>query len=64
MDTIFEGRFADTNALFERPKNIKPNFHFKEKDAENNSNSVVKSLITSEFIQPNSRMLGRYKVAN
>jgi adenylylsulfate kinase-like enzyme len=64
MDTIFEGRFADTNALFERPKNIKPNFHFKEKDAENNSNLVVKSLITSELIQPNSRMLGRYKVAN
>ena len=39
MDTISEGRFADINALFERPKDIKPNFQFKEKDAENNSNS-------------------------
>ena len=36
MDTIKEGRFADTNALFQKPKNV--TYHIKEWNDKNHIN--------------------------
>jgi len=43
MDTIKEGRFEDTNKLFEKPN--KYNFRITEKNAEKYSKLIFKSIV-------------------
>ena len=42
MDTIKEGRFADTNAMFVKPE--KYDYHVTTKDAENWASKIIKDI--------------------
>ena len=44
MDTIKEGRFADTNSIFERPSDSEIDFKINEFDAETHAEIVAKEI--------------------
>lgn len=44
MDTILEGRFADTNALFERPRMDEIDFKVNDLDAETHAEIAAKEI--------------------
>jgi len=44
LDTIKEGRYEDTNALFERPTKVGVDFQFTEKDAESQSKIILAEI--------------------
>ena len=50
MDTIKEGRFEDTNKLFERPKNENMPFRFEHKAADVNVDAVVQYIQKMENV--------------
>jgi len=45
MDTIDQGRYADTNALFERPDNNDINFRITKFDAESYANEIATAIL-------------------
>lgn len=59
MDTITEGRFADTNKLWEKP--IKFDYRFTEYDSTNQVNLVIKNSGLYDWKAPTTLMLGRYQ---
>jgi len=44
LDTIKEGRYEDTNALFERPTKVGVDFQFTEKDTESQSKIILAKI--------------------
>ncbi len=62
MDTILEGRFADTNKLFERPSEKEHiDYLVHEKDSDSLSQQITKALITFDWRKPTVQMLGRWQ---
>lgn len=59
MDTITEGRFEDTNKLWEEP--TKFNYRFTEYDSVNQVNFVIKNSKLYDWKAPTTLMLGRYQ---
>jgi adenylate kinase family enzyme len=59
MNTITEGRFEDTNKLWETPKNV--NYEFTIQDLEANVNSVLFISKLHDWKAPTTLMLGRYQ---
>ena len=45
MDTISEGRFEDTNKIFEKPKLGELNFVVTKKDCENTAKAFLKDIL-------------------
>jgi hypothetical protein len=67
MDTLDEGRFEDTNQLFERPGNWNYDFHITEKNADHWSESIAIALVTNtrrpifDPQKPTVQLLGRWQ---
>lgn len=62
VDTIEEGRFDDTNKLFERPESM-PNYIVQEHRDDYDAREIVWELSDSEFDTraPTAQMLGRFQ---
>ena len=61
LDTISESRFENTNRIFEKPTKFMPNFHFKEKNSDEQSDLIAKALISFDWKKPTVQMLGRWQ---
>lgn len=62
MDTIIEGRFKDTNSIFEKPtREEKVNYIFKTFDSDKHVQNILKKLITFNWRNPTVQMLGRWQ---
>jgi hypothetical protein len=61
MDTIEEGRFEDTNKMFERPKEFDATFEDHRLDAEQKSTVIIKYFNLHDWSTPTTLMLGRYQ---
>lgn len=62
MDTLSEGRFEDTNKLFERPEdddNI--SFTITDFNSDQHAQLITNSLITFDWRKPTVQMLGRWQ---
>ena len=60
MDTIKEGRFEDTNQLFEKPvKNV--DYHFNKFMSDEYSRKIANDLIKFDWKKPTVQMLGRWQ---
>ena len=60
MDTIQEGRFEDTNQVFEKPKDG-IDYHFTEFKSDEYSRKVAADLISFDWKKPTVQMLGRWQ---
>tara|TARA_B100001123_G_C15124451_1_gene952746 strand:+ start:122 stop:916 length:795 start_codon:yes stop_codon:yes gene_type:complete len=60
MDTIKEGRFEDTNQLFEKPLK-ENNYHFNDFKSDEYSRRIVQDLIQFDWKKPTVQMLGRWQ---
>ena len=60
MDTIDEGRFEDTNRMFEKPTE-KINYHFKDFKSDEYARQIASDLITFNWQKPTVQMLGRWQ---
>lgn len=62
LDTIREGRFEDTNKIFEIPDSAeKVSYHFNEFDSDGQSAKIAADLITFDWRKPTVQMLGRWQ---
>jgi adenylylsulfate kinase-like enzyme len=61
MDTIAEGRFDDTNKMFERPEEADFYFTNHEKNAEEKASRVIEKFGLHDWSAPTTLMLGRYQ---
>ena len=61
MDTIIEGRFKDTNDMFEAPDS--PDVHFLNHDLEpdEKAKKIIKDFNLHDWYEPTTLMLGRYQ---
>ena len=61
MDTIAEGRFEDTNKMFEKPETY--NFKFSNHDLNQNEKStmIIDTFKLHDWSAPTTLMLGRYQ---
>lgn len=59
MDTIAEGRFEDTNKLWEEPTEF--DYHFTEYNSSEQVNLVIKESKLYDWKAPTTLMLGRYQ---
>jgi hypothetical protein len=59
MDTITEGRFEDTNKLWEKPSEF--DYHFIAYDSENQTNLIIAQSGLHDWKAPTTLMLGRYQ---
>lgn len=59
MDTIAEGRFEDTNKLWEKPTEF--NYHFVSYDSSNQTNLIIAQSNLHDWKAPTTLMLGRYQ---
>ena len=60
MDTIKEGRYEDTNQLFEKPDK-KVDYHFNEFKSDEYSRQIANDLIEFDWKKPTVQMLGRWQ---
>ena len=61
MDTISEGRYDDTNALFEKPTNEQCDYKFNKLDSDAQANLIVSELESFDWRKPTVQMLGRWQ---
>ena len=61
MDTIAEGRFEDTNKLWEDPEGTYLSFIDHQMNAEEKASAVIKTFRLYDWSQPTTLMLGRYQ---
>ena len=60
MDTIDEGRFEDTNKMFEKPTE-KIDYHFKDFKSDEYARQIAGDLIIFDWQKPTVQMLGRWQ---
>jgi adenylate kinase family enzyme len=61
LDTIKEGRFEDTNKMFERPKDYDICFPNHDLNPEEKSTEIIKRFNLHDWSAPTTLMLGRYQ---
>ena len=61
MDTIAEGRFEDTNKIFERPSNADVAFISHNLDAKAKASRIIDKFNLHDWSAPTTLMLGRYQ---
>lgn len=61
MDTIEEGRYDDTNKLFEEPYPTEYSFRFTKLDSDAQANKIVSQLESFDWRKPTVQMLGRWQ---
>jgi adenylylsulfate kinase-like enzyme len=61
MDTLTEGRFEDTNKMFERPDNADVSFISHNLDAEAKASHIIDKFSLHDWSAPTTLMLGRYQ---
>ena len=61
MDTLAEGRFEDTNKMFERPSNADVSFISHNLDAESKASHIIQKFKLHDWSAPTTLMLGRYQ---
>jgi hypothetical protein len=61
MDTSAEGRFEDTNKLWEDPEGTYLSFIDHQMNAEEKASAVIKTFRLHDWSQPTTLMLGRYQ---
>lgn len=61
METIEEGRFEDTNKMFETPANFDIAFISHEWDPNEKATQIIKSFKLHDWSAPTTLMLGRYQ---
>ena len=61
MDTIAEGRFEDTNKMFERPENPDVSFVNHNLDSNDKSSYLISTFSLHDWSAPTTLMLGRYQ---
>ena len=61
MDTIKEGRFEDTNKMFERPEKYDATFEDHRLDADQKATVIIKYFELHDWSAPTTLMLGRYQ---
>lgn len=61
MNTISEGRFEDTNKIFEQPDTYDLMFESHESDAEQKASIVISTFGLHDWSAPTTLMLGRYQ---
>jgi adenylylsulfate kinase-like enzyme len=61
MDTIAEGRFEDTNKMFERPDNADVCFISHNLNAEAKVSHIIEKFGLHDWSAPTTLMLGRYQ---
>jgi hypothetical protein len=59
MDTIKEGRFEDTNKMFERPTQF--DYKFETFDSQAHVNNIIFTSSLHDWSAPTTLMLGRYQ---
>jgi hypothetical protein len=61
MDTLAEGRFEDTNKMFERPTEFDLSFISHNLDAEAKTSHIIDKFSLHDWSAPTTLMLGRYQ---
>jgi len=61
MDTISEGRYDDTNALFEEPTYDQYDYRFTKLDSDAQANKIVSEIESFDWRKPTVQMLGRWQ---
>ncbi len=61
MDTIAEGRFEDTNKMFQRPENPDVSFISHNLDANEKASHIIRKFELHDWSAPTTLMLGRYQ---
>jgi len=61
MNTISEGRFEDTNKMFEKPDNFDIIFDSHQMDQNQKASYVIKRFGLHDWSAPTTLMLGRYQ---
>jgi hypothetical protein len=61
MDTLAEGRFEDTNKMFERPTEFDVAFISHNLDAEAKASRIIDKFNLHDWSAPTTLMLGRYQ---
>ena len=61
MDTIAEGRYKDTNKMFERPDNADASFISHNLDANAKASHIIDKFELHDWSAPTTLMLGRYQ---
>jgi adenylylsulfate kinase len=61
MDTISQGRFEDTNKLWEEPTGTYLSFIDHQMDANEKASAVIKTFNLHDWSKPTTLMLGRYQ---
>jgi hypothetical protein len=61
MDTLAEGRFEDTNKMFERPDNANVAFISHNLNAESKASHIIEKFGLHDWSAPTTLMLGRYQ---
>ena len=61
MNTISEGRFEDTNKMFEEPKDFDLMFLDHSKNPEEKATDIINSFKFHDWSAPTTLMLGRYQ---
>lgn len=61
MDTIAEGRYEDTNKMFERPDNADASFISHNLDANAKASHIIDKFELHDWSAPTTLMLGRYQ---
>jgi hypothetical protein len=61
MDTIAEGRFEDTNKMFERPTEFDATFEDHRLSPEQKATVIIKYFNLHDWSAPTTLMLGRYQ---
>lgn len=59
MDTISEGRFADTNSIWEAPTNF--DVRFNDLEQENKADTIISTFNLFDWSAPTTLQLGRYQ---
>lgn len=61
MNTVSEGRFEDTNKMFEEPESFDIMFLDHSKNADEKATDIIKSFNLHDWSAPTTLMLGRYQ---
>jgi adenylylsulfate kinase-like enzyme len=61
MDTIEEGRFEDTNKMFEKPEDVDVRFDSHKLNAEQKASVIISYFKLHDWSAPTTLMLGRYQ---
>jgi hypothetical protein len=61
MDTLAEGRFEDTNKMFERPDNFDVSFISHNLNADAKASHIIEKFGLHDWSAPTTLMLGRYQ---